>query len=84
MIARFVDLERIDVEHLLSSTSYEGIVKVRCTGKDGLIMLGQVTPAAARDIAAHLFEAAARAEYEQDFWAGSKAFGVPEESEVAS
>lgn len=69
------DLDSIEVEHLLSSTTHAGIVKIRATS-DGTVLLGQVDPDAARSLANDLMRAAARAEYEADLWRGSKAAGV--------
>lgn len=65
-MTRVHDLVDVEVEHLLGATSKLPLVKLRATG-DGVILLGQLSPADARQIAAHLFEAAARAEYEADF-----------------
>lgn len=65
------DLADVEVEHLLGDT-YGPLVKIRCSSGPspttdatgaGVILLGQVDPATARSIAAHLTEAAARAEY---------------------
>lgn len=58
------DLRGIDVEHLLG-VKLGPLVKIRCQG-DGIVLVGQVDPASARQIAGHLLEAAARAEYESD------------------
>lgn len=60
------DLDGIEVEHLLGQT-YGPLVKIRCLSA-GAILLGEMTPGAAREIAAHLAEAAARAEYEADLF----------------
>ena len=60
------DLDGIEVEHLLGQT-YGPLVKLRCLSA-GTILVGEVTPGAAREIAAHLAEAAARAEYEADLF----------------
>ena len=67
------DLDGIEVEHLLGQT-YGPLVKLRCLSA-GAILLGEVTPEAAREIAAHLAEAAARAEYEADLWNAMQAEG---------
>ena len=61
---RIVDLHGVEVEHLLGE-KYGPLVKLRCSGS-GVILLGEVDPASARQIAEHLMEAAARAEYEAD------------------
>ena len=70
------DLAGIEVEHLLGER-YGPLVKIRClsTGGAPVILLGQVDPAAAREIAGHLHEAAARAEYEADLLATMRAEG---------
>lgn len=65
-MTRVHDLVSVEVEHLLGLSSKHPLVKIRATG-DGVILLGQMSPADARQIAAHLFEAAARSEYEADF-----------------
>lgn len=73
---RIVDLTAIEVEHLLGAT-YGPLVKVRIHGTD-IITLGQITPAEARQIAGHLLEAAARAEYEADFYTAATRANVAE------
>lgn len=50
------------------------LVKIRCEGPD-VVLRGQVDPASARQIAGHLLEAAARAEYESDLYRTMKAEG---------
>lgn len=67
------DLNGIEVEHLLGET-HGPLVKVRCLSA-GDILLGQISPADARQIAAHLTEAAARAEYEADLFNTMRAEG---------
>ena len=74
-MTRIIDLDDVGVEHMLGATTSAGLVKIRCKGV-GAVLLGIVEPQQAREIAAHLFEAAARAEYEQDLWRASKAAGV--------
>lgn len=70
------DLHGIEVEHLLGET-HGPLVKVRClsAGSAPVILLGQISPADARVIAAHLYEAAARAEYEADLFNTMRAEG---------
>jgi hypothetical protein len=63
-VTKIADLHSIEVEHLLGE-KHGPLVKIRCSGPK-LIMLGEVGPASARQIAEHLMEAAARAEYEAD------------------
>lgn len=72
-MTRVADLDGIEVEHLLGE-AYGPLVKVRCLSPKA-ILLGQVDPAAARQIAAHLTEAAARAEYEADLFTTMQAQG---------
>lgn len=71
---RIDDLERIEVEHLLGQKSGP-LVKLRAIGEK-TILLGEVAPAEARQIAEHLWTAAARAEYESDLWAGLTETGM--------
>ena len=63
-MTKIVDLHGIEVEHLLGE-KYGPLVKIRSSGPR-VILLGEVDPASARQIAGHLMEAAARAEYEAD------------------
>lgn len=65
---RIEDLVNVETEHLLSATVYKGLVLLRCES-DKTVLVGQMSPEMAREIAAHLFESAARSEYEQDLWA---------------
>jgi hypothetical protein len=60
------DVVLVETEHLISDRIHRGLVKFRVTLEDGSIALAQFEPDAAREIAAHLFESAARAEYEED------------------
>lgn len=72
-MTRISDLDGIEVEHLLGERAGP-LVKIRClSGK--AILLGQIEPSAAREIAAHLHEAAARAEYEADLFHTMRAEG---------
>ena len=71
------DLAGIETEHLLGDTRGP-LVKIRCLA-DGIVLLGQVEPADAREIAAHLTEAAARAEYEADLYHTMRVQDWPEE-----
>lgn len=72
-MTRITDLAGIEVEHLLGDASGP-LVKIRCLSPK-TILLGQVSPADARQIAAHLVEAAARAEYEADLFNTMRAEG---------
>lgn len=72
-MTRIADLAGIEVEHLLGET-HGPLVKVRCMSA-GSILLGQISPADAREIAVHLAEAAARAEYEADLFNTMRAEG---------
>lgn len=76
---RFEDLASVSIEHGLSSSTKHGFVKMRADGKT-VVLLCQMTPSEAREQAMHLLEAAARAEYEQDFWSGSTEFGASEQA----
>lgn len=75
------DLTGIETEHLLGDTSGP-LVKIRAQGT-GVVLVGQVAPEAAREIAAHLTEAAARAEYEADLWTAMQAEGFDERTSAA-
>lgn len=74
------DIARVDVEHgLTEARGGEGFVKIRVTSdQSDVVMLGQVDPDTARQLATDLMNVAARAEYEQDFWRESHRSGVPE------
>lgn len=85
------DIAGVEVEHLLSATTHAGLVKLRVTGTvtrhtppqrkgDTQILLGQLSPAMARQIATHLFDEAARAEYEQDLWRAGKAADIADDA----
>ena len=76
-----VDLVGIEVEHLLGEASGP-LVKVRAIG-EGEILLGMISPADARQIAGHLMESAARAEYEADFFTEATNRGLSD-SELAA
>lgn len=65
-VTRITDLTGIEVEHLISSTTEKPLVKIRALSEN-VVLFGEVDPAAARRIANHLMEAAARSEYEADF-----------------
>lgn len=71
------DLDGIEVEHLLGE-KYGPLVKVRCLST-GAILLGQIPPAEARQIAGYLTECAARAEYEADLFRTMQADGWTDE-----
>ena len=72
------DLDGIEVEHLLGEKAGP-LVKVRCLSNK-TILLAMMTPAAARQIAAHLTEAAARAEYEADLYRTATTGGMDEQT----
>lgn len=72
-MTRIVDLDGIEVEHLLGE-GHGPLVKFRCLSAKA-ILLGQMSPADARRIAGHLTEAAARAEYEADLFHTMQAEG---------
>ncbi len=70
------DLTNVEVEHLLGLASGLPLVKVRAEAA-GVVLVGQISPDDARQIAGHLFECAARAEYEADLVSASIARGLP-------
>jgi hypothetical protein len=70
------DLTNVEVEHLLGLSTGLPLVKIRAEAA-GVVLVGQVSPAEARQIASHLFECAARAEYEHDFATAATAHDVP-------
>lgn len=73
------DLSNVEVEHLLGLGTGLPLVKIRAES-DRVVRVGQVSPDEARQIAGHLVEAAARAEYEIDFFTEArKVFGVERE-----
>lgn len=71
---RIEDLSNVEVEHLLGLGTGLALVKVRAESAD-TVLVAQFEPAQAREIACHLFEAAARAEYERDFVAEARTVG---------
>ncbi len=77
--SRIEDLADVSVEHMLGATTGRPLVKLRAESA-GTVLLGQLDPEQAREIAAHLFEAAARAEYEADFTRTAAAAGMEEET----
>lgn len=76
---RIEDLVNVETEHLLGSNGVRPLVKLRAES-DHTVIVGQMSPAQAREIALHLLESAARAEYEADLWHGSIAAGAQEEA----
>ena len=72
---RIHDLERVAVEHYLAATSGAGMVKLRAVSGPA-ILLGELGPDDARNLARDLADAAARASYEQDLAAGMRARGA--------
>ena len=67
-------LTEVTVEHMLGM-EHGPLVKFQVGDGQGLTLLGQLDPGAARRIAGHLMEAAARAEYEADLFATMVAAG---------
>lgn len=61
------DLAHVEVEHGLGLATGRGFVKLRLMAATDVIILGQLPTDQARQIAGDLLDAAARAEYEQDF-----------------
>ncbi len=72
---KILDLTNVEVEHLLGLDSGQPLVKLRAEA-DGVVLLGQIEPSQARRIAAHLAEAAARAEYEHDLYTAATTAGL--------
>jgi hypothetical protein len=77
--SRIEDLAGVSVEHMLGLATGLPLVKFRAES-EGTVLLGQLEPAQAREIAANLFEAAARAEYEADFARTATAGGLDGET----
>lgn len=71
----FDEITNVEVEHLLGAATGKGLVKLRVEGRK-TTLLDELTPENARSIACHLFECAARAEYEQDFNAAAQKGGM--------
>lgn len=77
--SRIEDLAGVSVEHMLGLATGLPLVKFRAES-EGTVLLGQLEPAQAREIAANLFEAAARGEYEADFARTATAGGLDGET----
>lgn len=73
--SRIEDLADVSTEHLLGLATGLPLVKMRCESDD-TVLVGQLTPEQARDIASHLLESAARAEYEHDAMTAMKEAGM--------
>jgi hypothetical protein len=73
------DLTDVEVEHLLGMASGAGLVKLRAIGRNA-VLIGQLHPATARQLALDLLAAAARAEYEQDLATGARNRGIPDDA----
>ena len=71
------ELANVSVEHMLGLRTGLPLVKLRAES-DGAVLVGQLSPAQARQIATDMLSAAARAEYEYDFFIGAKAVELPE------
>lgn len=71
---RIEDLAGVEVEHLLGLATGLPLVKLRAEST-GTVLVGQLAPAQARQIASHLFDAAARAEYEHDLATATRRAG---------
>lgn len=65
-MTRIEDLVNVEVEHLVGLVTKRPLVRLRCESS-GTVIVGQMQVDQAREIALHLLEAAARAEYECDF-----------------
>lgn len=81
--ARIHDLERVEVEHYLASATQRGVVKLRAVSEPA-ILLGELTPDSARNLALDLLDSAARASYEEDLAAGLRAGGGSTATVVAA
>lgn len=75
--SRIVDLEGLEVQQILGESA--GAVVMRVQGPEVLLM-GQFSPDEARRIATDLMTAAARAEYEHDFYLSAKGAGFSDEA----
>ena len=75
---RIHDLTGVEVEHLLGA-KHGPLVKLRAISGPA-ILLGEFTPAAARQIARDLTTCAARAEYEHDLFVGLEHHGMEREA----
>jgi hypothetical protein len=82
-VTKIDDLNDVEVEHFLGEPSGQPLVKLRVKGP-GVILIGQMDPASARQIANDLLICAARSEYERDLVVGSKMLGVSKQNAVAS
>lgn len=78
----FEDLRGVEVEHYLGATTGLGLVKLRAIGAR-YRLLGELSPADARNLARDLLDAAARADYEQDAAEGLAAIGVDDRAIAA-
>ena len=72
------DLTGITVEHMVGATDHKGMVKLRAESTE-FVLVGQVPPDDARELATNIIVSAARAEYEQDFIAAATVHGLPDE-----
>ncbi len=80
---RYFDIEGISTEHLVGEKLVRegkpaGLVKVSVQMSEDVHGIGQLTPAQARDVAMHLLESAARAEYEGDVFLAAEKIGADE------
>lgn len=62
---RIEDLANVETEHLIGEATNQPLVKLRAESNE-TVMIAQMPPEQAREIALHLLESAARAEYEYD------------------
>lgn len=76
--SRIEDLTDVSVEHMLGMATGLPLVKLRAESA-GTVLVGQLDPDAARQIAQHLLESAARAEYEADLANGTRAAGFSDD-----
>lgn len=81
-MTKIADLVHVDVSHQLNSLDSTPAVVLRCKGT-GALLLGHLTPAQARQIAADLLDSAARADYESDLVNGLTEAGFTPEQRAA-
>lgn len=80
---RIVDLIGTEIEHLVGAALLEqndpnpGLVSIRAFVAAPIIAIAHLRPAQARQIAGQLLDAAARAEYEGDFFTAARTAGWP-------
>lgn len=79
MSGRVRDIVSVETEHGLGERAGPFVV-LRVVNDAGDIALGQLLPDQAREIATHLFESAARSEYESDLHSELVKLEVPDQA----